>query len=112
MSLEQTADELRTFIINDHCPPSRTGLHGERHTRSPLVIILRMLKILQSSVDTALFKIDEVSDRIYKLEHKLGNTVKKFTACADGFYQIREACTTLREELAEASGTIIGATYN
>ena len=112
MSLEQTADELRTFIINDHYPASRTGFHGERHTRPPLLVILRMLKILQSSVDTALFKIDDVSDRIHKLEHKLGNTEKKFEACADGFYQIREACTTLREELAEASGTLIEATYN
>jgi len=71
-----------------------------------------LLSVLQKSVDTVLTVLDELNTRVTKLEDKLDTTHKKFEACADGFYQVRDACTLLREELAEASGTLIEATYH
>ena len=38
---------------------------------------------------------------------KADETAKKFGACANGFYQIRDACELLRDELSTASGTMI-----
>lgn len=109
MSLEQESEELRNSLINS-AMDFRYARMGCRIDSS--VEILGMLQTIQRSIDTALSKIDDVSDHMYKLEHTVQNTDKKFKACAEGFYQIREACTTLREELSEASGTLIEATYN
>ena len=71
-----------------------------------------MLKTLQESVDTVLTVLDKLKERVDAIEKTLAVTDKKFEACASGFCQTRDACTCLREELSEARGTIIDATYN
>ena len=69
------------------------------------------IETLQKSVDTALTILDKIAENIEKLEKQVKCTDKKFEACAGGFRQTRDACTLLREELSEASGTIIESTY-
>lgn len=70
------------------------------------------LTVLQNSVDKVLGMIHDLSTRMGNLEINVKKSQKKFEACAVGFYQIRDACTLLREELSEATGTLIDATYN
>ena len=70
-----------------------------------------LLKVLQESVDTLLSKVESLDTRLGAVEKAVNVTHKKFEACADGFYQIREACMCLREELSEASGTIVQSTW-
>ena len=72
----------------------------------------KLLKTLQRSVDRATEKIDKLETKVDTLVGKFGEHDKKFKACADGFYQVKQACECLREELSEASGTLIEATYN
>ena len=43
---------------------------------------------------------------------KADETAKKFGACAKGFYQIRDACELLRDELSTASGTLIEQSWH
>ena len=69
------------------------------------------METLQKSVDTALTILDKLAENVVKLEKQVKCTDKKFEACAGGFRQTRDACTLLREELSEASGTLIEATY-
>ena len=38
-------------------------------------------------------------------------SVKMFDVCARAFQQVREACECLREDLSEASGTLVEHTY-
>ena len=71
-----------------------------------------MLKTLQESVDTVLTVLDKLKERVDAMEKSLAATDIKFEAYAEGFYQTRDACTCLREELSEARGTIIESTYN
>jgi len=70
------------------------------------------LKTLQKSVDVALNILDKLSEKVTNMEKQLKETDTKFEACATGFYQTRDACTCLREELSEARGTLIDSTYN
>ena len=67
----------------------------------------KLLKVLQDSVDTLLSKVDLLDTRITAVERAVQTTTNKFEACATGFYQIREACTCLREELSEAAGNMV-----
>jgi len=69
------------------------------------------MEALQKSVDTALTILGGLAERVAKVENTMKRTDEKFKACADGFRQTRDACTRLREELAEASGTLIESTY-
>ena len=71
-----------------------------------------LLKVIQRSVDRATDKIDNLETKVDKLVKKFSEHDHKFEACAKGFYQVKEACECLREELSEASGTLIEATYN
>ena len=55
-----------------------------------------------------LSKVDRLEERVNALGKRvecLGN------ACCTGFYQTRDAATCLREELSEASGTLIENSY-
>jgi hypothetical protein len=54
----------------------------------------------------------KVLNKIEELEKKLEQKVEQLgTACANGFYQTRDAATCLREELSSCAGTIIDSTY-
>ena len=72
---------------------------------SPPLPTRMMLKLLQKSLDALVVKIDS-------LKRAVEENDKKFEACATGFYQVRDACTVLREELAEARGTMVEDTWN
>ena len=59
--------------------------------------------------------------KVDKIEKSLGDpkttvavhekTFEMFKACAKGFRQVRDACHSLREDLSEAKGTIVDATW-
>ena len=51
--------------------------------------------------------VREICDRLETVETRIESLGQ---SCAQGFYQTRDAATCLREELSEASGTIIDAT--
>ena len=65
----------------------------------------KRLEIMQSCLDALLDKLDKMEDR-----QELSD--QKFAACAVGFRQVKEACECLREELSEASGTLVESAYN
>ena len=56
-----------------------------------------------------LAKVERIEDRLTAVETK---TVALGTNCHEAFVQIREAMHTLREELSEASGTLIADTWH
>lgn len=63
-----------------------------------------MLKVLN--------KIEELEQKLEDLEQRMKMSVEQLgTACANGFYQTRDAATCLREELSSCAGTIIDSTY-
>ena len=66
----------------------------------------------EKSLDSIEAILKTLAAKVESLERKIGKNEKQFEACARGFFQVREACTTLREELSEASGTLIQSTYN
>ena len=74
----------------------------------------KRLDSLQKAMDHVITLLMELFNQVedQKTLVKIGNkkaddTAKKFAACANGFYQTRDACELLRVELSTASGTMI-----
>ena len=56
--------------------------------------------------------IHEILKTFAKQSDAYQEAMKMFGCCAKAFEQVREACECLREELSEASGTLVESTYN
>ena len=66
--------------------------------------IMELLNILTQRVEELFNQLEDQKTLVKHCNDKL-------QCCASGFHQTKEACQLLREELSEASGTIIRQTW-
>ena len=67
----------------------------------------KMLDMIFKRQHCMLTKMYENDEKIVKLQEILEKIHVMFAACHTGFHQVREACTQLREELAEATMSMV-----
>ena len=65
-------------------------------------IVVELLSLLKKNLKILEDKIEAIGGRVETLG----------SACRTGFLQVRDACHVFREELSEASGTIIQESWN
>ena len=75
------------------------------------MIIVLTRKVVDSHLDN-MEGINAVLKTFAAQSDGYQQSMKMFDICAKAFKQVREACECLREELSEASGTLIESTYN
>jgi len=84
---------------------------NKRFDRIEEMLVTIVDKILDTQMDV-MKGINEVLKTFTSQTEAYTQNLAMFDACAKGFRQVRDACECLRDELAEASGTIIESTYN
>ena len=84
---------------------------NKRFDRIEEMLVTIVDKILDTQMDV-MKGINEVLKTFTSQTEAYTQNVAMFDACAKGFRQVRDACECLRDELSEASGTIIESTYN
>ena len=71
-----------------------------------------MLKKIIQTQDCHEDILKQILDKVMCNELTVKQTDKKFESCAKAFYQVREACTCLSEQLDSSAGTITDSTWN
>ena len=73
-----------------------------------------VLKSIQAKLDEMFKKQQCILTKLYEVDAKIKNNTELFNqsenmfkACHIGFQQVRDACHVLREELSEATGTMV-----
>ena len=91
-TLERKLDKLGENIVHLEKQQERTVIVVE-HTHSVITELEE--------------KMDKVCDNVAELTKKSHHTGEQFEACAKSFYQVRDACHVLREDLGEACGRLV-----
>ena len=69
--------------------------------------LLRIVQHTHSVVSEVEQNMDKVCSKMDKLFEKSHNSFEQFAMCAKAFYQVRDACHVLREDLGTACGQLV-----
>ena len=75
------------------------------------MIVVLTSKVMDTHLDT-MSGINAVLKTFASQSDAYAQSMSMFEVCAKAFKQVKDACETLREELSEATGTIVDSTYN
>ena len=84
---------------------------NKRFDRLEEMLVTIVDKILDTQMDV-MKGINEVLKTFSSQTEAYTQNLAMFDACAKGFRQVRDACECLRDELSEASGTLVQQSWN
>jgi len=83
---------------------------NERFEAIEKMIVVLTGKVMETHLDT-MSGINAVLKTFVSQSDAYEQSMKMFDICAKAFKQVRDACECLREELSEASGTLVEQSY-
>ena len=76
-------------------------------TRTEMSLLFAMIRDVLAKQETIMTKLYEIEDKTQKNTQMFQQSFQMFQACHNGFQQVKDACTCLREELSEHAGNMI-----